>query len=92
MEREAALELLRSQHDFPGRFKFRFVVRPDCVDSVLSAISSGAGAAAVVQEVNQRLSRKGNCWHFTSTWTFRAPRLCWMSMGRFRVLMALTAL
>ena len=60
MEREAALELLRSQHEFPGRFKFRFVVRPDCVDSVLSAISSGAGAAAVVQEVNQRLSRKGN--------------------------------
>ena len=88
MERESALELLRSQHDFPGRFKFRFVVRPDCVDSVLSAILSGAGAAAVVQEVNQRLSRKGNYLALHRHGPFRAPRLCWMSMGRFRVLMA----
>ena len=60
MEREAALELLRSQHDFPGTFKFRVVVRPDCVDSVLSAIAEGAGEQAGVREVQQRLSRKGN--------------------------------
>ena len=60
MEREAALELLRNQHDFPGCFKFRVVVRPESVDSVLSVIMGSAGDEAAMREVQQRLSSKGN--------------------------------
>lgn len=60
MEREDALELLRDQHDFPGVFKFRVVVRPESVGSVLSAITTAAGEKSTVREVQQRVSRKGN--------------------------------
>jgi putative lipoic acid-binding regulatory protein len=60
MDREAALELFRSQHDFPGIFDFRVVVRPESVNPVLETITASAGEGGAVQEVRQRLSRKGN--------------------------------
>jgi putative lipoic acid-binding regulatory protein len=59
MEREAALELLRSQHEFPGLFLFRVVVRPEVTDAVLGAMTAAAGVDGRVHEVNQRRSSKG---------------------------------
>ena len=60
MEREVALELLRSQHDFPGLFQFRVVVRPESTVSVISAMTASAGTEASVREVSQRVSSKGS--------------------------------
>jgi len=56
--RESALALLRSQHDFPGHFEFRVVVRPDARSAVLSAIAAVEGCA--VDRVKERWSRNRN--------------------------------
>jgi putative lipoic acid-binding regulatory protein len=60
MEREAALALLRSQHEFPGVFEFRVVVRPAVAASVVTAMSAAAGEGASVREVTERHSKNGN--------------------------------
>ena len=59
MEREAALELLRSQHEFPGLFLFRVVVRPDAKGAVIGAMTAAAGEDARVHELTERRSSKG---------------------------------
>ena len=59
MEREAALELLRSQHEFPGLFLFRVVVRPEVTDAVIGAMTAAAGSEGRVHEVTKRRSSKG---------------------------------
>jgi putative lipoic acid-binding regulatory protein len=59
MEREVALELLRSQHEFPGPFQFRVIVRPEASGSVIDAMTASAGETARVREVTRRLSSKG---------------------------------
>ncbi len=60
LDREGALELLRSQHTFPGPYTFRVVVRPDGRSGVVSAIAAALGDESAVQEVEERASRKGN--------------------------------
>ena len=60
MDRDAALALLRSQHEFPGPFEFRVVVRPPASAPTLTAMAAAAGEGAVVEEVTERLSRNGN--------------------------------
>lgn len=58
-DRERVLELLRSQHEFPGPYRFRIVVRPDDRSTVVSAVSAAAGEDAV-QDVSERPSRNGS--------------------------------
>ena len=58
-DRDRLLSLLRSQHDFPGPYRFRIVVRPEDRPSVVSAIGAAAGEDAVI-EVTERPSRKGS--------------------------------
>ena len=60
LDREGALELLRSQHTFPGPYTFRVVVRPDARSGVVSAIAAALGDASAVQEIHERASSKGN--------------------------------
>jgi putative lipoic acid-binding regulatory protein len=60
LDREGALELLRSQHTFPGLYTFRVVVRPDARSGVVSAIAAALGDASAVQKIEERASRKGN--------------------------------
>jgi len=59
MDRDAALSLLRSQHDFPGSFEFRVVVLPEVGPSVLAAMLTAAGEGAEIEDVRERLSRRG---------------------------------
>ena len=59
IDREGALELLRSQHTFPGPYTFRIVVRPDARSSVVSAIAAALGDESAVQGVEEQPSRKG---------------------------------
>lgn len=59
MDRNEALELLRQQHSFPGPFDFRVVVKSGTGAQVLSALAAGAGADAVVEDVQSRASSKG---------------------------------
>jgi len=60
MEREQALALLESQHRFPGPFDFRVVVAPPDKELTVSAMLAAAGSSARMEEVSERLSRKGN--------------------------------
>jgi len=57
MDRDEALELLRSQHDFPGNYRFRAVVRAGESTTVVTAVSAAVGT---VDRVEERPSRKGN--------------------------------
>lgn len=59
MDRNEALELLRQQHSFPGPFDFRVVVKHGTGVQVVSALAAGAGADAVVEDVQSRSSSKG---------------------------------
>ncbi|MFT7517899.1 MAG: putative lipoic acid-binding regulatory protein [Kiritimatiellia bacterium] len=58
MERSRALDLLRSEHSFPGDFRFRVVVRVGAEPAVLSAISVLSGVQ--VKDVSSKPSRNGN--------------------------------
>jgi len=58
-ERERVLSLLRSQHDFPGPYRFRIVVRPEDRPTVVTAVSAAAGDDAVL-DVSERTSRHGS--------------------------------
>jgi putative lipoic acid-binding regulatory protein len=60
MDRDAALALLESQHQFPGSFLFRVVVLPAKKELTVSAMLAAAGDDARVEEVGERLSSKGN--------------------------------
>lgn len=60
MDRDAALALLESQHDFPGPFAFRVVVRPRDKELTVSAMSAAAGDDAYVVQVEEKFSRNGN--------------------------------
>ena len=60
MDRETALELLRSQHEFPGPFEFRVVVRPAVTGVTVAAMVAAAGVGAVLEDVGERKSRYGN--------------------------------
>lgn len=56
MDRDAALELLRTQHDFPGPYRFRAVVRAGESTSVVTAVSA---TTADIRSVEEAPSRKG---------------------------------
>jgi putative lipoic acid-binding regulatory protein len=58
MDRNEALALLRSQHEFPGHYEFRVVVRPPDAPATVSAMLAAAPTAALV-EVTERKSRMG---------------------------------
>lgn len=60
MTRDEALALLQAQHDFPGPFEFRVVVRPPARAAVVSAMAVAAGADARVDHVGERASKNGN--------------------------------
>ena len=57
MDRERAIELLRSEHDFPGPFRFRVVVRNGGEPGVVSALAALDGVE--VDHVDTQPSRKG---------------------------------
>lgn len=57
--RHRVLELLRSQHDFPGPFEFRVVVLPEAVGPTVSAVSAAIGGGDRMQDVRERASRHG---------------------------------
>jgi putative lipoic acid-binding regulatory protein len=59
MDREAALALLQSQHEFPGPFEFRVVVPPKKKELTVSAIVAAAGREARVVRLGERYSRTG---------------------------------
>ena len=56
MDRDEALELLRSQHAFPGPYRFRAVVRAGESAGVVTAVSA---ATEQVTDVEEAPSRKG---------------------------------
>ena len=58
MERDQAIELLESNHEFPGPFQFRVVVRPADRTSTVSAMSASVGDATVL-DIEERASRNG---------------------------------
>ncbi len=58
-ERDRVLELLRSQHEFPGPYRFRIVVRPEDRPTVVSAVGASAGEDAIL-DVSERESRHGS--------------------------------
>lgn len=58
-DQQRVLDLLRAQHEFPGEYRFRVVVRPPDRVAVVSAIGAAAGEDAVV-DVTERPSRHGN--------------------------------
>ena len=60
MDRDTALELLRGQHEFPGPFQFRVVVRPPDVSSTVTAMVAAAGIGARTMDIEERRSSKGS--------------------------------
>ena len=56
MDRDEALELLRSQHAFPGPYRFRAVERAGESAGVVTAVSA---ATEQVTDVEEAPSRKG---------------------------------
>ncbi len=59
MEREAALALLQSQHEFPGPFEFRVVVPPRQKELTVAAMVAAAGDDVQVLHLGERFSRTG---------------------------------
>ncbi|MBT3218028.1 MAG: DUF493 domain-containing protein [Proteobacteria bacterium] len=57
MDRDETLELLRSQHVFPGLFLFRVVVVPEQTSTVVSAMVAAAGDGAQLDDISERPSR-----------------------------------
>ncbi|MBW1876745.1 MAG: DUF493 domain-containing protein [Deltaproteobacteria bacterium] len=60
MDRDTALALLESHHRFPGFFDFRVVVPSTDKELTVSAMVAGAGPGARVEDVTERVSKKGN--------------------------------
>ncbi len=59
-EKDRLLELLRSQHTFPGPYLFRVIVRPTNRTTILSAVSVAVGGGEALLDVSERPSRKGS--------------------------------
>lgn len=57
MERDETLDLLRSQHEFPGLFTFRVILQPDQSSTVVSAMVAAAGTTARIDNIAERPSR-----------------------------------
>ncbi|MCB9683804.1 MAG: DUF493 family protein [Alphaproteobacteria bacterium] len=55
-----AIALLESQHDFPGSFEFRVVIRPAHRSSAVAALLAAAGGSETLIEVSERSSSHGN--------------------------------
>ena len=58
-DREAALELLRSQHVFPGPYVFRIVVHPPAAAGVVTGVGAALGGDGHVEKVVEAPSRSG---------------------------------
>ena len=58
-DQESALELLKSQHDFPGPFIFRIVVLPEHSASIVSAVACIVQQSGSIEKVDERESRTG---------------------------------
>lgn len=58
-DRESALELLRSQHVFPGAYVFRIVVHPHAAAGVVSGVGAALPPEGGVVKVEQQASRSG---------------------------------
>ena len=58
-DRASALELLRSQHTFPGRYVFRVVVQPSASASIVTAVAAALASNGVVDHVEEQPSRTG---------------------------------
>ncbi|MEM6925907.1 MAG: DUF493 domain-containing protein [Myxococcota bacterium] len=58
-DRRRVLELLRSQHTFPGPYRFRIVTRPTDRATILTAVGAAAGED-VILDVSERPSRNGS--------------------------------
>ena len=59
MKRSEALDLLRQQHDFPGPFDFRVVVRAGTQANVMSAIQATMNGEGTLLSVDERPSKHG---------------------------------
>ena len=59
MKRSESLELLKSQHCFPGPFDFRVVVKRGHKTEVVNAVLAASGDGALASDVQERASRKG---------------------------------
>lgn len=59
LDRERALDLLRSQHVFPGLYVFRVVVRQGDATAVVSAVAAALGDVGHVDGVEEQSSRGG---------------------------------
>ena len=59
MKRAESLELLKSQHHFPGPFDFRVVVKKGHKTEVVNAVLAVSGDGTLVSDVVERPSRKG---------------------------------
>ena len=57
MDRDETLDLLRSQHEFPGLFTFRVILQPDQSSTVVSAMVAAAGTTARIDNIAERPSR-----------------------------------
>lgn len=55
-----AIALLESQHDFPGPFEFRVVIRPAHRSAAVAALLAAAGGSETLLEVGERSSSHGN--------------------------------
>ncbi|MCA9494558.1 MAG: DUF493 family protein [Myxococcales bacterium] len=55
-----AIALLESQHEFPGAFEFRVVIRPAHRSSAVAALLAAAGGSDTLLEVSERSSSHGN--------------------------------
>ena len=59
MDRPSFLELLQSQHNFPGEYTLRVITVPATRAGVLSAISTTLGSEGKTLEVQENASSKG---------------------------------
>lgn len=58
-DRQSALELLRSQHAFPGAYVFRVVVHPHAAPGVVSGVGAALPPEGEVVRVDEQASRSG---------------------------------
>ena len=58
-DRDSALELLRSQHTFPGPYVFRVVAHQGHVAGIVSAVGAALTDRGVVDRVGEKPSRTG---------------------------------
>jgi putative lipoic acid-binding regulatory protein len=59
MDRDETIALLEANHEFPGAYPFRVVVRRDAAAAVVSAMVAAAGEGASVLSLDERNSKNG---------------------------------